>query len=120
MRDALLAALVAAWLAGCGLHPAPHEQRFTGALDGCGASPATLTRVGGDVAFAPSDGVLVLHGAVAADGAVTAALNTQPPGKPPYLLTLRGRLDAESAVLTYATPGCVAHGTLRRVHPALL
>ena len=98
--------------------PTPHEQRFTGALDGCGARAATLTRMGESITFTPSDGVLVLPGTVAADGAVAAALNTQLPGKPPFLLTLHGRMDAERAELTYATPRCTAHGTLKRVHPA--
>ena len=90
------------------------ETRFTGALDGCGVTTATLIQRGAAAQFVPGDGTLVLTGTVAADGTLSASLNTQPPGKPPYLLSVSGHLDAAAATLTYVTPRCTAHGTLRR------
>ena len=99
----------------------PTLLRFAGQLSGCGeTTAATLTRTADAVSFAPSDGVLVLRGTVAADGAFTARLNTQPPGKPPFLLTATGQVDAESATVSYVTPRCPqATATLKRMHYAL-
>ena len=92
----------------------------TGTLAGCGpATPATLTRAGDAFAFSATDGVLVLHGTTAADGTLAATLNTQPPSKPPFLLTVNGRAAAESVTPSYVTPRCTAAGTLTRVHPSL-
>jgi hypothetical protein len=108
---------------GCGMAGTapPAEQRFAGWLAGCGeSSAATLTRIGDSVAFAPADGVLVLRGTVAADGGFTARLNTQPPGKPAFLLTASGMLTADAAAVRYATPRCpLATATLARVRPSL-
>jgi hypothetical protein len=108
-----------ALLAACGV-PTSQQTRYTGPLAGCGlAGTATLTRIGDSFAFAPADGVLVLRGQVAPNGSLSATLNTQPAGKPAYVLTVRGRLDDESAVLLYTTPRCAAAATLTRVHPGL-
>ena len=64
------------------------------------------------LSFAPGDGALILRGAVAADGGLAGELNTQPPGKPPFLLTVHGHLDEARATLTYATPRCTTTATL--------
>jgi len=95
----------------------PAEIRYAGTLSGCGQSnPATLTRIRGAFAFAPSDGVLVLRGTVAADGSLSATLNTQPPTKPPFLLTVHGHATTEAATVSYTTPVCPeATATLTRV-----
>jgi hypothetical protein len=100
----------------------PAEQRFTGQLIGCGggATAATLTRTGDAIAFAPDDGVLVLRGTVAADGTFTARLNTQPAGKPAYLLTAAGQVGEDGATVSFAAPTCArATATLTRVRGGL-
>ncbi len=96
-------------VAGCAAAP----RRFAGTLAGCGAPlTATLTRAGDAFAFAPGDGPLVLRGQVAADGTLSGSLNTQPPGKPAYMLAVAGRLAPGGATLTYTTPRCTATGEL--------
>jgi hypothetical protein len=106
-------ALVA--VAGC--TGAPVEQgRYTGIVSDCGEpQPATLVRMGDRFVFTPGDGAIVLRGQVAIGGVLAATLNTQPPGKPPYLVTLTGRMDDRTAELWYATPRCTSHGRLTRV-----
>lgn len=106
------ALLLAGVLAGCGQRPAAHPQRYAGRLAGCGDVPASLVRVGNSFSFAPGDGVLVIRGAVAPDGGVAGALNTQPPGKPAFPLRVTGRIDGAQAVLDYTTPRCAAHAVL--------
>ena len=106
-------------LAVCACAARAHEQRYTGALDGCGISTATLNRQGDEAAFTPGDGVLVLRGTVGADGSLIATLNTQPAGKPPYMLKVQARFAGESAAVTYTTPKCTAQGSLALVHPGL-
>jgi hypothetical protein len=106
-------------LAGCGAAKQAHEARYTGALPECGLAAATLTRQGEAFAFAPGDGALVIRGAVAADGGFAGTLNTQPPGKPPFELSVHGRIAEETAMLDYATPRCHTHGSLARVHPPM-
>jgi hypothetical protein len=114
---------LAVGLAGCGggsAGAAVHEVRYTGALPGCGLATATLVRLADHFAFAPGDGVIVINGAVKPDGRFTATLNTQPPDKPPFLLTVQGRMEAEQVTMDYATPRCHAAATLSRVHPPFL
>ena len=103
-------------LDGCG---AVGQLHYTGALPGCGLATATLTQHGDAFVFTPGDGVLMISGAVAADGSFTGALNTQPAGKPPFLLSVHGRIGVEQATLDYTTPRCTAHATFARVHPPL-
>ncbi len=105
-------------LAGCG-KPAPHPLRYTGALPGCGLAAATLARQADSFTFAPGDGVLTIAGKIAADGGFSGSFNTQPAGKPPFMLRVAGRIEAESATLDYTTPRCHAHATLTLVHPAM-
>jgi hypothetical protein len=107
-------------LGGCASGKMAHEVRYTGPLPGCGVNAATLTRLAGSFAFAPGDGVLTIQGTVAANGSFAGTLNTQPPTKPPFLLTVNGRFEGERATLDYATPRCRAAATLARVHPPLL
>ncbi len=70
---------------------------------------------GGDFAFAPGDGVLVIRGKVGPDGALEGNLNTQPAGKPAYVLGVTGRLSMHTATLTYVTPRCQYQATLTEV-----
>jgi hypothetical protein len=107
-------------LAGCST-ALTQQTRYAGTLTGCGAPmPASLVRNGAAFAFAPGDGVLVIRGTVAPDGGVSGTLNTQPPGKPPFALSVRGRLDPAGAALTYATPRCQASGRLPAVAASIL
>lgn len=97
------------------------ERRYTGTLTGCGAPlPATLNRLGDGFAFTPGNGALTLRGTVAPDGGLRGALNTQPAGRPPYLLALTGRIDAAAVALRYTTPHCTATGSLAVVPVSLL
>jgi hypothetical protein len=114
---------VAAWvlvLSGCAAGKVAHEVRYTGALPGCGLTAATLTRLASGFSFTPGDGVLTIQGTVAADGSFAGTLNTQPPTKPPFPLTVRGQFEGERATLDYSTPRCHDSATLARVHPPLL
>jgi len=107
-------------LAGCST-ALSEQTRYHGTLTGCGAPiPASLVRDGATFAFAPGDGVLVIKGTVAPDGSVSGALNIQPPGKPPFALTIRGRLDPAGAELSYASPRCQASGRLPAVPVSIL
>jgi len=118
-----LACGLALGLVGCGgggMSRAAHQTRYVGALPGCGLPEATLVRQADQFAFTPGDGVLVINGAVAADGRFSGTLNTQAPDKPPFLLIVRGQIGPEQATLDYTTPRCHATATLKRVHPELL
>jgi hypothetical protein len=128
-RTAWLLGLALAGCSGGGLSlsrimpagaPSGHEVRYTGALPGCGLAAATLTRRDDQFSFTPGDGVLTMLGTVAPDGGFSGSLNTQPPGKPPFLLSVTGRIAEEQATLDYATPRCRAAATFSRVHPSLL
>lgn len=90
------------------------EQRYVGTLSGCGApQTATLVRRRAVFAFAPdSGGPLVVRGSVAPDGTIAGQINTQPPGKPPYLLRVTGTLGPLQASVSYVTPRCTASGQL--------
>lgn len=72
---------------------------------------STLTRLKDKFAMSPGDGPLVVRGQVAADGSIAGTLNTQPPGKTPYLVTVTGHITPAAADVTYTTPRCTAHGT---------
>ncbi len=96
------------------------QRRYTGSLAGCdGTMTATLTLIGNQFAFAPANGALVIRGTVAANGSLSGSLDTQPAGKPPYLLTVAGTAAREAVTLTYVTPRCTAQGTLA-LRPASL
>jgi hypothetical protein len=119
-RRACGAAAALVLLAGCGSRVA-EETRYRGTLAGCGAPmPASLVAGRGSFAFAPGEGVLVIRGSVGADGAFAGSLDTQPPGKPPFVLSVQGRLDPAAAEVAYATPRCQASGRLTAVPVSLL
>jgi hypothetical protein len=91
-----------------------NDARYIGALPGCGLGASTLAHHADHVAFTPGDGALVLQGAVGPDGGFAATLNTQPPGKPEYLLRVSGRIAGDQARVEYVTPRCHATATLTR------
>jgi hypothetical protein len=125
-------------LAGCSL--GPPSGRYAGASPACasvgtiGGPTSTLMRVGDQVAYAPTDGALVVKGLVGPTGSFAgslAARGANAPGAGPsgtsvsqpgslHVLSIAGRLDAEHATVTYTAPGCQATVTLSRVHPGLL
>lgn len=90
------------------------EQRYVGTLNGCGApQTATLVRRRAAFAFSPdTDSPLVVRGSVGRDGTIKGELNTQPPGKPPYVLAVTGTLGPLRASVSYVTPRCTAAGQL--------
>ena len=107
-----LALLTILALTAC-ITPAAARQRYTGQLAGCAAPmPATLVRQRDRFAFTPDNGALMLRGRITPDGHLAATLNTQPPGKPPYVLAVEGTIDGAAARLRYTTPRCAATGTL--------
>lgn len=91
-----------------------YDQRYTGLMTPTGgahcdpAAPAMLILSSRShaVSFIPGDGVLVIQGTIAADGSIGASLNTQPPGHPPFRLTLAAVLAGEHVTGTYLTPLC--------------
>jgi hypothetical protein len=110
----LAACSSAADVAGRALSTKNYDARLVGELEPAGGTacdqpmPATLVLRFKDhaAAFTPNDGTLILRGAVNEDGEVRAALNTAPPTKPPYLLTLEGRLNGDAFNGLYRTPLC--------------
>jgi hypothetical protein len=121
-REELVAAkvtiAVVATLSGCA--PSGEGGRYSGTLAGCGLAAATLVRTDSRFAFSPGDGALTIVGTVGTDGGFAGTLNTQPPDKAPFVLSVRGRIAAEQASVDYATPRCRASAMLARAHPPLL
>lgn len=109
---ALLIAIGAGSLAGCEQRVTPHAQRYSGRLSGCGDVPASLVSADRSFSFVPGDGVLVIRGDIGPDSAFDAVLNTQPAGKPAFVLRVSGRLGPTQAMVDYATPRCRAHAVL--------
>jgi hypothetical protein len=101
---------------------ATYDLRWVGSLTPeagrCEASDqATMTMLTRDrsITFAPTNGVLVLRGAMAADGAVHAAFDAAGEGHKKFPLRFTGTLSKESVSGTYSTPICRARVIL---HPA--
>ncbi len=105
-------------LAGCAL--GEPSARYTGTLAACGLAAATLVRIDNKFAFSPGDGALTVEGTVAANGGFAGTLNTQPPDKAPFVLSVRGRILGEMATVDYTTPRCRASAQFNLVHPPLL
>ena len=116
-RGGLVLALLA--LGGCAtigreLSTQVYDQRYTGEILPMGgvhctdSMPATLVTRKADlsVVFTPNDGALVLRGSMSREGEVLARLNTAPPNRPPYLLTLTGRIEKGMFSGVYQTPQC--------------
>ena len=106
-------------------------HRYAGDMPACGAAPggpATLVRRNDRFSFAPTDGALVISGAVAEDGSFSGTLTTatshrdQSSGTsaPPFALSVEGRLDDDAASGTYATPRCRTEFHLPRIPASLL
>lgn len=76
-----------------------------------------MTMLTGDrsITFAPTGGVLVLHGAVGADGAAHASFDATGESHKPFPLRFSGTLTRAGVSGTYSTPICRARVTL---HPA--
>ncbi len=113
--------------------PITRQSRYAGDLSGCAtgaAARATLVRIGDHFSFAPSDGVLVVPGAIAPDGSFSGSLVTNAPRHapqshsgtepPPFTVTVAGHLDDEAAAGTYVTPHCTATFHLPRIGPSVL
>ncbi|MGC8524329.1 MAG: hypothetical protein ACP5M5_08585 [Acidibrevibacterium sp.] len=113
------AALACLALGGCAtigkeLSTQAYDQRYTGEIQPMGgvhctdSMPATLVTRAADlsVVFTPNDGALVIRGSMSRDGQVLARLNTAPPNRPPYLLSLEGRVEKAGFSGVYQTPQC--------------
>lgn len=75
-----------------------------------------MTMVSADrtVTFTPNDGVLILRGALGADGIVRAKLEVSGSEHHPFPLSFEGRVTEGGVSATYASPICRAHVEL---HP---
>lgn len=106
-------------LTACGVSAAS-DGRWLGtmtpdpATPGCETGRASLVATHGTVLFTPNEGTLMLQGAAAPDGLVTAVRTTTGADKKPYALRLAARLDGDRITGTYATPRCSYAVTLRR------
>ena len=110
--------LVAVLAAGCG---AETNGRYVGRMVGeapapCPDSTAVLLLRGEEARFIPNEGVVVLDGKLAPDGAVAAAAERagargqgrQAPGGP-FRMVFQGRLENGKVTGTYGTPLCRGH-----------
>lgn len=83
------------------------------------ASQATLTLTRRDraVAFAPNEGVIVLHGSLGANGTVEAALDPGAAGRHPFPLRFTGTIAPDGVTGLYTSPICRAHVELHPPKP---
>jgi hypothetical protein len=110
----LLLALGGCTTIGNALSTQIYDQRYTGEIlpisgvQCTDSMPATLVTRAADlsVVFTPNDGALVIRGSMSREGQVLARLNTAPPNRPPYLLTLDGRIEKGGFSGVYQTPQC--------------
>ncbi len=107
-------------LSGCSERMQGYDARYVGAFPGCDMKTATLARRADRFVFTPGDGALAIEGPIGADGTFTGTLNTQPPGKPEFILRVEGSISVEQAWVDYVNPRCQTSTTLARVHPPLL
>ena len=123
-------------LASCSL--GPPSGRYAGPSPSCasvgdiGGPSSTLMRMDDQVAYAPTDGALVVKGLLGPTGSFAGSLAVRGASAPGasapaaaqsgnvHVLSIAGRLDGEQATVTYTAPGCQATVTLSRVHPGLL
>lgn len=108
-------------LAGC----AGRDGRYVGAVDAdegaCGLAASggrtngALVVRGGEVIFAPDEGVLLLRGRIDAQGHVTASLQMPGVDRTPFTMVFEGDLRDGRVSGRYATPRCRASVRLDRV-----
>jgi hypothetical protein len=103
-----LAALAAvSGLVGCGAEQASFAGDLTPIAGACdAASRALLVKRGRYLQFAPREGVLVLDGAVGADGKLAATLKTQGADRKPYALSFTATLAGREISGEFVTPRC--------------
>jgi hypothetical protein len=132
IRIGPLAAFLA-MLAACAF--GPPSARYTGPAPPCApgeGTTSTLMRTGNAVAFAPTDGALVVQGLLGPTGSFAGSMavraaNVATPGaaapKPSgnvHILSIAGVLTPDQASVTYTAPGCQAKVILARAHSPLL
>ncbi len=119
-----LLALALPGLAGCGGEAlgSSYDLRWVGTLEpeagrcpSGGRASMTMRTRDRSILFAPTEGVLVLHGALGANGTVRAALDASGAGRKTFPLRLEASLDRNGVRGTYTTPICRARVAL---HPA--
>lgn len=77
------------------------------------AHAASLTIRRDQVRFAPTQGVLVLSGSIATDGAIKAALTIQDANRKPTQYRLTARLADDEITGSYVTPRCTSTISLK-------
>ena len=78
------------------------------------AARAVLVRQGHYVRFTPHDGVVILTGEVAPDGAIAAKVTAPSADHKPYEITFHGKLDGQAIIGNYISPRCRAAVSLKR------
>jgi hypothetical protein len=105
--------------------PSDRDGRYIGTLStqsgicGLSVSPdgkfeGVLTVRGGEVLFAPEEGVVVLPGRIDAAGHVTAAESPIGADHKPFTMVFEGDLHGNKVTGRYATPRCRASAVLTR------
>ena len=77
------------------------------------AQAASLTIRRDQVRFAPTQGVLVLSGKLAKDGAITATLTVADMNRKPRQYELNARLAGDAITGSYVTPRCTSTISLK-------
>ena len=75
---------------------------------------ASLTIRQNQVRFAPTQGVLVLSGSIAPDGAIKAVLTIPDANRKPTQYRLEARLTGSDVIGSYITPRCTSVISLKR------
>ena len=88
------------------------EQGVCGSGFDAGKAPATLIVHGGDVQFAPSDGVTVITGHITATGHVVATGVTDGADHKPFQQVFEGDRTGDRVTGRFASPRCRASGVL--------
>ena len=83
-------------------------------FDADGRSPATLMVQGGNVQFAPNDGVLVLNGHITSTGHVVASVDAPGADRKPFPQVFEGDRAEDRVTGRFATPRCRATVALAR------
>ena len=103
----LVALAAASSLAACASEQASFAGDLTPVAGTCdAASRALLVKRGRYLQFTPRQGVLVLDGAVAADGKLAASLKTQGADRKPYPLSFTATLTGRDVSGEFVTPRC--------------
>jgi len=105
--DLLVGLLTLSTMAGCAVQPTTYSGDLTPVAGTCDPpARAVLVKRGQYVQFTPREGVLILDGKIAPDGATTASLDSPGANGKPYHLSLAATLTPSGISGVYVTPRC--------------